>query len=47
MIHETAWRAFRPLVVLAGSIARLHAYLSESFPFTWRITVVDNASTDG
>ena len=21
MIHETAWRAFRPLVVLAGSIA--------------------------
>ena len=32
--------------VLAGSIARLHAYLTESFPFTWRITVVDNASTD-
>ena len=25
----------------------LHAYLTERFPFSWRITIVDNASTDG
>jgi glycosyltransferase involved in cell wall biosynthesis len=33
--------------VLGGSIARLHRYLSESFPFSWRIVIADNASTDG
>jgi putative flippase GtrA len=33
--------------VLAGSVTRLHAYLSAGFPFTWRISIVDNASTDG
>ncbi len=33
--------------VLAASIERLHAYLSDEFPFSWRITIVDNASTDG
>src|SRR5436305_4520203 len=32
--------------VLASSIHRLHGYLSESFPFTWRIAIADNASTD-
>ncbi|MEI5522465.1 glycosyltransferase [Streptomyces brasiliscabiei] len=32
--------------VLAGSIGRLHAYLEASFPFPFRITVADNASTD-
>ncbi|MCX5268136.1 glycosyltransferase [Streptomyces sp. NBC_00199] len=32
--------------VLAESIARLHAHLEESFPFPFRITVADNASTD-
>ncbi len=32
--------------VLPTSIARLHAYLTEHFPLTWRITIVDNASTD-
>ncbi len=32
--------------VLAASIERLHRFLSTSFPFTWRITIVDNASTD-
>ena len=31
---------------LAASIHRLHEYLSTSFPFTFRITIVDNASTD-
>jgi putative flippase GtrA len=32
---------------LEASIRRLHAYLSERFPLTWRITIADNASTDG
>ncbi len=31
---------------LAGSVHRLHRYLSEHFPLTWLITVADNASTD-
>ncbi|MFE6822770.1 dolichyl-phosphate beta-glucosyltransferase [Streptomyces sp. NPDC057690] len=32
--------------VLADSIGRLHAHLEESFPFPFRITIADNASTD-
>jgi glycosyltransferase involved in cell wall biosynthesis len=31
---------------LAPSIRRLHRFLSAEFPFTWRITIADNASTD-
>jgi putative flippase GtrA len=31
---------------LERSIRRLHAFLSGGFPFTWRIVVADNASTD-
>jgi putative flippase GtrA len=32
---------------LTRSIERLHGYLTVRFPFSWRITIVDNASTDG
>jgi glycosyltransferase involved in cell wall biosynthesis len=32
---------------LEPGIRRLHAYLTGGFPFSWRITIVDNASTDG
>jgi glycosyltransferase involved in cell wall biosynthesis/putative flippase GtrA len=32
---------------LDTSVRRLHRYLSESLPFTFRITIADNASTDG
>ncbi len=32
---------------LEPSLRRLHAYLSTRFPFTARITIADNASTDG
>src|SRR4051812_31796372 len=32
--------------VLERSICRLHRFLSESFPFGWRIVIADNASTD-
>ena len=31
---------------LDRSIRRLHAFLSASFPFSWRIVIADNASTD-
>ncbi|MBV8692716.1 MAG: glycosyltransferase [Actinobacteria bacterium] len=31
---------------LAVSVRRLHAYLTERFPFTWTVTIADNASTD-
>ncbi len=32
---------------LALSVRRLHAYLTRQFPFTARITIADNGSTDG
>jgi putative flippase GtrA len=32
--------------VLAASVYRLHRYLSLTLPFSWRITIADNASTD-
>lgn len=32
--------------VLAASVTTLHSYLRDHFPFTWRITIADNASTD-
>nr|WP_267128291.1 glycosyltransferase [Baekduia soli] len=31
---------------LEPGIRHLHAHLSEAFPFTWRIVIADNASTD-
>src|SRR4051812_33699514 len=31
---------------LGPGVRRLHAYLTERFPFTWRITIADNASKD-
>lgn len=33
--------------VLAASVRRLHAYLADTFPYPFRITIADNASTDG
>jgi glycosyltransferase involved in cell wall biosynthesis len=33
--------------VLAERITTLHVALASGFPFSWRITIVDNASTDG
>src|SRR3989442_10913925 len=32
---------------LAASVERLHTYLVDSFPFTFRVTIADNGSTDG
>src|SRR3954453_18958626 len=33
-------------VALEQSIRRLHRFLTEAFPFGWRIVIADNASTD-
>jgi putative flippase GtrA len=33
--------------VLERSVRRLHAFLTDTFPFSWRIVIADNASTDG
>jgi putative flippase GtrA len=38
---------FNEVRVLQESVWRLHRYLTEHLTVTWRITVVDNASTDG
>ncbi|MDQ1447991.1 MAG: hypothetical protein QOC79_962 [Actinomycetota bacterium] len=32
---------------LAASICRLYGYLTETFPFSFRVTIADNGSTDG
>jgi glycosyltransferase involved in cell wall biosynthesis len=34
-------------IALEGSVRMLHGYLSNGFPFSWQITIADNASTDG
>jgi glycosyltransferase involved in cell wall biosynthesis len=31
---------------LPGSVRALHGYLTQNFPFDWRITIADNGSTD-
>jgi glycosyltransferase involved in cell wall biosynthesis len=38
---------FNEVRELERSIRRLHAYLTGRFPFSWRITIADNGSTDG
>jgi glycosyltransferase involved in cell wall biosynthesis len=38
---------YNEAAVLDRSIRRLHAYLGEFLPFSWRVTIVDNGSTDG
>jgi 4-amino-4-deoxy-L-arabinose transferase-like glycosyltransferase/putative flippase GtrA len=43
---EVVVPVYNEQVVLAASIGRLHRYLSEVFPYDFRITIADNASTD-
>jgi putative flippase GtrA len=43
---EVVVPVFNEQAALAGSIRRLHDFLADTFPFTWRIVVADNASTD-
>jgi glycosyltransferase involved in cell wall biosynthesis len=44
---EVVVPVYNEQAALEGSIRRLHAFLTASFPFTWRIVIADNASTDG
>ncbi len=37
---------FNEEAALERSVRRLHRFLSDGFPFSWRIVVADNASTD-
>ncbi|MET0769601.1 MAG: glycosyltransferase [Solirubrobacteraceae bacterium] len=37
---------FNEEAALERSVLRLHRFLSEAFPFSWRIVIADNASTD-
>lgn len=37
---------FDEQVALEPSIRRLHEHLSARFPFTWRIVIADDASSD-
>jgi glycosyltransferase involved in cell wall biosynthesis len=43
---EIAIPVYNEQHVLAASVRRLHAYLIETFPYRFVITIVDNASTD-
>jgi glycosyltransferase involved in cell wall biosynthesis/putative flippase GtrA len=45
-VVDVAMPVYNEQAVLATSIERLHGYLTDHFPFRWRITIVDNASTD-
>src|SRR5437762_3335179 len=38
---------FNEEAALEASVRRLHDFLCLSFPFSWRIVIADNASTDG
>ena len=38
---------YNEAATLRASLLRLHAFLTERFPLSWRITIADNASTDG
>ncbi len=38
---------YNEVAALAANIGRLRGYLAEVFPFTFRVTVADNGSTDG
>jgi putative flippase GtrA len=38
---------YNEMAALEQNVRRLHAYLSEVFPFTFRITIADNGSSDG
>jgi glycosyltransferase involved in cell wall biosynthesis len=45
---EVVVPVYNERAALEGSTRRLHAFLAHGgFPFSWRITIADNASTDG
>jgi glycosyltransferase involved in cell wall biosynthesis len=46
LVLDVAVPVYNEARTIERSIQRLHAYLTNGFPFSWRITIVDNASTD-
>jgi glycosyltransferase involved in cell wall biosynthesis len=46
-VVEIVVPVFNEAAALPGSIRRLHEHLTATFPFSWRIVVANNASTDG
>ncbi|WP_322762599.1 glycosyltransferase, partial [Frankia sp. Cr2] len=45
-VVEVVVPVYNEQAALADSIRRLHDFLTRRFPFDWRITIADNASTD-
>jgi glycosyltransferase involved in cell wall biosynthesis len=43
---EIAIPVYNERATLEASVRRLHGFLSNGFPLSWRIVIVDNASTD-
>ncbi len=46
-VVEIAVPVYNEVGALARSIVRLSAYLQHAFPFSVRVTIADNGSTDG
>jgi glycosyltransferase involved in cell wall biosynthesis len=46
-VVEIVVPVYNEAAALPGSIRRLHERLTATFPFSWRIVVANNASTDG
>jgi putative flippase GtrA len=46
-VVEVVVPVYNEAATIGQSIARLEAYLSERFPFSTRVTIADNGSTDG
>jgi putative flippase GtrA len=44
---DVALPVYNEIADLESSVQRLHDYLTYQFPFTFRITIADNASSDG
>jgi glycosyltransferase involved in cell wall biosynthesis len=44
---EVVIPVYNERLALEASVRRLHGFLAHSFPFSWRIVIADNASTDG
>ena len=38
---------YNEVASLETSVRAIHAYMDDALPFTWRVTIADNASTDG
>ena len=46
-VLDIAIPVYNEEIALPGCVRRLHAHLSTQLPYSFRITIADNASTDG